>query len=190
MNTISRWSTRVCRTRRNPIQHPHSVSLSRGRSDSHNPTHCRPYIRSHDSHRASARSEWLQSRVPVCSQDHIPLLTPHALATNGGHQALAPPGRADAAATHPPWDAVTRSLLATPITNAYIPVQSHSSGCMLQPRIPAIISPTTKYGLVSWEARGDEPHRRLGQLLLHHIFPRRDDTRGSTPGQSGIISLE
>ena len=40
MNTISRWSTRVCRTRRNPIQHPHSVSLSRGRSDSHNPTHC------------------------------------------------------------------------------------------------------------------------------------------------------
>ena len=40
MNTISRWSARVCRTRRNPIQHPHSVSLSRGRSDSHNPTHC------------------------------------------------------------------------------------------------------------------------------------------------------
>ena len=40
MNTIYRWSARVCRTRRNPIQHPHSVSLSRGRSDSHNPTHC------------------------------------------------------------------------------------------------------------------------------------------------------
>ena len=61
----------------------------------------------------------------------------------------------------------------------------HSCGCMLQPRIPAIISPTTKYGLVSWEARGDEPHRRLGQLLLHHIFPRRDNTWRVDPRSVG-----
>ena len=185
MNTISRWSARVCRTRRNPIQHPHSVSLSRGRTDSHNPTHCisaRMTAIARPRETDGYNPEFLSARKTTF---HSSLLT--RLRQTAATRRL-PPGRA--AATHPSWDAVTRSLLATPITNAYIPVQSHSSGCMLQPRIPAIISPTTKYGLVSWEVRGDEPHMRLGQLLLHHIFPRRDDTRESTPGQSSIISLE
>ena len=120
MNTISRWSARVCRTRRNPIQHPHSVSLSRGRSDSHNPTHCisaRMTAIARPRETDGYNPEFLSARKTTF---HSSLLT--RLRQTAATRRL-PPGRA--AATHPSWDAVTRSLLASPITNAYISLYSH-----------------------------------------------------------------